>query len=576
MLKMGLFLTVVLSVFAIGTHGPHDAWAAASATVVHPPAKLLVQKEDLVYRVQRGLSRQGFFLGAVDGIYGPETEAAVRAYQSNAGLPVDGVITEQLVANLETDGKVSELMARLQEGHDRALDAARQALLSRPETRNLLEGETATTITHDSASCFDKPKPRCLLREASVAASNIKKTEMRNWALGEILTAQARAGLADEAMKTVRRINDPQLIVVALRDIAKGQAEAGRFDDALKAAAIIPDIEKQVDAYIAIAEIQVQRGEVRAAVETAEQLLGRLKQLKKPLDDVVTRTRLAVILNRGGNRKEAMRNLNAARRIAHKINDRRAREEGLRHVAAALAEVGLADSALQILRKLKNGSGDTPVLMAAATGQALLGASDAALITVDAIEAVRYRALVLSRIAAHQGGLGDIDRARKTLDKAMDEAAKIRFPFAKSYAFSRIALALNDVGINAGDDDELMRKTLMTAKLIADDRLRAQILWMITDARTAAGSRHMGAALRAANDNTDEIRSPLSRVWMLCDIAEKRAKAGDSEGAWKMYDIAFSEARTITSAWGRSRAITKVALTLSSLADFTASATASQ
>ncbi|GAW93667.1 peptidoglycan-binding protein LysM [Calderihabitans maritimus] len=38
------------------------------------------------------LTRAGFDPGPIDGIFGPRTEAAVKAFQRQKGLPVTGVV----------------------------------------------------------------------------------------------------------------------------------------------------------------------------------------------------------------------------------------------------------------------------------------------------------------------------------------------------------------------------------------------------------------------------------------------------------------------------------------------------
>jgi N-acetylmuramoyl-L-alanine amidase len=45
-----------------------------------------------VTRLQQRLSRLGFFSGVVDGVFGGETDEAVKAAQSNFGLDADGVV----------------------------------------------------------------------------------------------------------------------------------------------------------------------------------------------------------------------------------------------------------------------------------------------------------------------------------------------------------------------------------------------------------------------------------------------------------------------------------------------------
>ena len=229
----------------------------------------------LIRKIQQGLADQGFFLGAIDGVFGPKTEQAIRAYQKSADLFIDGSPSQSLAMDLVTGGKVGQLLKRLKKTREASTQAARKSLLSRPETRNFLEGATAIENTpHNSKSCMAQPEPKCLLIEASMSASHIKKPEMRDWALGEILTSQARAGLAEDAIGTTRRIHDPRLIMVALREIAKAQAIAGQTEAALAAVDIIPDLAQQLEAYVAIAEIQARLGQVQDAAQTSKHLIN--------------------------------------------------------------------------------------------------------------------------------------------------------------------------------------------------------------------------------------------------------------------------------------------------------------
>lgn len=45
-----------------------------------------------VRKIQTALRRAGFYKGAVDGILGPRTRGAIRAFQKSNGLKVDGIV----------------------------------------------------------------------------------------------------------------------------------------------------------------------------------------------------------------------------------------------------------------------------------------------------------------------------------------------------------------------------------------------------------------------------------------------------------------------------------------------------
>jgi N-acetylmuramoyl-L-alanine amidase len=56
---------------------------------------------DDVGQLQRGLGELGFDAGRVDGIFGPDTERALKDFQRNAGLTVDGICGRDSTAALE-------------------------------------------------------------------------------------------------------------------------------------------------------------------------------------------------------------------------------------------------------------------------------------------------------------------------------------------------------------------------------------------------------------------------------------------------------------------------------------------
>ena len=531
--------------------------------------KILPQsKRDLVQRMQKALADLGLYSGPRDGRLTPDTTAAVRAYQKSTGVKADGRVTLALVVSLENSVQVRLLLKRLEEARIDNMSAARQALWSHPATRDLVKdtgGEVADP-TRDKAECFDNVTVRCLIREALESAKAVFKPELRDWALGEILFAQARAGLGDAAMETAGRIKDPRLIMVALRDIAEAQAASGRSEDALAAAGIIPDPVKRAEALAAIANIQVRRGDGIDASITADRLLFSLDSIKTPLTRLSFQTRVAVFLAQSGDGPRAADILADAEAFARARIDENNRGVALRYVAKAWAENEQHARAMRVLSDVTDDSNRTPVLITTATQQALAGDAAAALATADTIEGVRYRAVVLGRIALVQAEGGDLAAAEITLAMALAAIEKIKLPYARSYAISRVSVSMAGIGRGAAGEAKaaaIFQKAVETAWDIDDNRLRAHTLWTIAAEQVRAGDA--AGAIRTqglADQATGEIKSTLSRVWMFSEIATGHAAEDEQEAAWAAFGNGLVAARAIDNPWGRARAFGKLASTL--------------
>lgn len=561
-----LILTTAL---ALG-FSPNDTEAARARDNVPTPVTDEIDKpfsNPLVKRVQKALSEAGYYKGKLDGILGPRTETAIRRYQRREGMPVNGIASEELAIHVETSGKVQSLLKQLQKQRVSKIEAARKALMERPETRDLLKddktGKEIADPNRDPTPCFKNPTPACLLKESAESAKAIFKTELRDWTLGEILVAQAKAGLVDEAMETVRRIDDPRLMMVALRDIAEAQAQAGRPVEALAAAAIIPDTAKQAEAFAAIGKLQIQKGNLNGAEETVHLLLDAVKRLKDPLKASTLRSQGAVILFRAGKQESAAEILHEARSWAEGDVSEADANVALRHVAGALAEMEQPENALALLEVLPGQSEHIPVLVSAAQAQARAGKAQEAIKTAEAIDIVRYKAVVLSKIAVAQAQMNNPAQARQTVDQALVATKEIKLPFAQAYAHGRIALALIEIGKKG--DPEAFRQAVDSAGRISDDKIRARTLWNIADANQ--DETHATETRVLAEKATEDIISDLSKMWMFCEIALDRKAAGKTDVAWQAFNRALDISESIPNAWGRARAMAKLA---SSLIDLTA------
>ncbi|WP_420346881.1 peptidoglycan-binding domain-containing protein [Pelagibius sp.] len=77
--------------------------AAVAAEPLGAPLQLAQQQVEtaIVRGIQRELLAHGYPAGPVDGIMGRETRAAIRAYQGDAGLTVDGTASRALLDHLK-------------------------------------------------------------------------------------------------------------------------------------------------------------------------------------------------------------------------------------------------------------------------------------------------------------------------------------------------------------------------------------------------------------------------------------------------------------------------------------------
>jgi N-acetylmuramoyl-L-alanine amidase len=111
---------------------------------------------DDVREVQRYLNRLGFNAGREDGIFGQDTDRALRAFQHNMALPVDGIAGSSTISCLQRlkhalkDTSVAEvhevlqdLAARGLEGRSVVLDAA-EGDADAEEALRLVSGELLT------------------------------------------------------------------------------------------------------------------------------------------------------------------------------------------------------------------------------------------------------------------------------------------------------------------------------------------------------------------------------------------------------------------------------------------------
>jgi peptidoglycan hydrolase-like protein with peptidoglycan-binding domain len=95
-----LALSSVAALPACSMFGENNSSQQSSASVSRPPAV----SQAMVQQVQTRLQQAGTYSGRIDGLWGPETEAAVRSYQQQHNLNATGQLDSDTLASLNLGG----------------------------------------------------------------------------------------------------------------------------------------------------------------------------------------------------------------------------------------------------------------------------------------------------------------------------------------------------------------------------------------------------------------------------------------------------------------------------------------
>ncbi|MEE8536325.1 MAG: peptidoglycan-binding domain-containing protein, partial [Kiloniellales bacterium] len=518
----------------------------------------------LLRRLQELLREVGIYDGTADGRWDSRLQAAIRDYQRRAGLTVDGRSSAALVQHLETATLRVRLGTRLEEEARKRKATIRKALLAQPETRELVNGgsprpaDRIADATRDPTPCFRAPTAGCLLREALESAKPEARTELRDWAYGDVAAVQARAGLTGEAFETAGQIQDPRAIVVALRHIAQAQAANGEVETALKTTSLVPNPLHRAEALAAIAEQQIG-GDPRVVSRVLQELQAAAVDLAEPGPQASILAGLALGLWRNGERARATAVLGQARRLIGA--GAAATSNGaswLGAIAAALAEMDRPGEALAVLERIDYRRHREEALLAVAKPLAVNGHPDLALAAARRIREGRYRAVALAHVAAAEAARGETRHAGAILDEALKAIKKIELPYAKGFAASRVAVTTARLaGLDQG---------IALAQEIGDVRVRARTLWQIVLIPAAAGDdaavRRVHAEAVAATEAVDDV---IERALAFAGAAIALVRAGRDAEARDDFDRALALAGSIRNPWGRAQALTKVAAALIAL-----------
>lgn len=118
----------------------------------------------LVVEAQTALARAGYYSAPVDGRPGKVTSAAIRAFQSEKGLPIDGEASPKLLAALRSDEGKSEQEAK----------GGRVASLDAPETVPTNDASPPSALTSPAGAVVD----RDLVRRVQEGLTSAKIAEL--------------------------------------------------------------------------------------------------------------------------------------------------------------------------------------------------------------------------------------------------------------------------------------------------------------------------------------------------------------------------------------------------------------
>jgi putative peptidoglycan binding protein len=241
-----------------GTYHP-KGWSAGSVTrgtgYWRPGASLRVRE------VQRRLNRLGYASGKVDGFFGPITDAAVRRYQVERRLELDGIVGPQTLKDLRSRTR------RVQGSADRRTSG------SEPQTSGS-KGTTPATTDRDG---WERPLPELLLMVAGFVALLLLGGVLAIHAVGatrraaalirdRVRSAQGRAGdrlyqtAYVEGLSEDERIGAFRGFAYVIRPMTSGDGPAEEATSLL-----VYDPSKQKPVSVRLSEITAINGQVRPA-----------------------------------------------------------------------------------------------------------------------------------------------------------------------------------------------------------------------------------------------------------------------------------------------------------------------
>ena len=337
-------------------------------------------------------------------------------------------------------------------------------------------------------------------RRALVIIDGLKITGQKDVALRDIADVQAAAKDGNAARQTAQRIEKKSRKNEALGLIARRQAELGDWQEALRTVRTIDDDDAAIAPLIAIVSAQTKSGEMQVADDTIEMIKTKVEKPESAerIVDVAVGT-IALALFERGDAERAMERIES-------VSDPVIKSNSLVRIAEVQEKSGDLKGALESLR---TGVRNSWVARNIARLQGKTGDTKGALLTAEKIEDSVHKAWAYVYIVKSQPTTGDDVFVAAILEKASN-AAKSGDRRNRDHLLSLIAMAYGKAGNYTG--------AAKTIAAIQNDRDRLIAISEVAKARSKAGD--FGGALAVA----EETSSDVEKIYSLIGAAEGLSK----------------------------------------------------
>jgi peptidoglycan hydrolase-like protein with peptidoglycan-binding domain len=511
----------------------------------------------LVRQIQLRLAEIGLYGGRIGGVMSAETAEAIRTFQRFANLPVDGKPSHELLETLTSAaGEAQHLLLRLDQAQQDQIAQARNDLEQAfgpdwaQQARAVVVGAKPDleVLKARAESCYQTPEPACLIVEAEHAAESVEKDNLRDWALSDVIQAQARIGQADQALRVARVISDPRSVIAALSGIAVSLARAGRVEEALAAAQQVPDAKLRDKALRAVAEGQLAAGRP----DFAEVTVSLIEAPHERLPTLVA-TAHAYLAHGYGDVAHGL--AMEAERLADSITAELFREWALGEMASLMAAVGEGAKANMMIARIGSAKNRVQALCDIVIVELRSGREERARQTLEVAESTMK---AISRPEERQQARACLAASHAALtefDEALKQARGIEFGYMHSFVLSRIVLAMAR--------NHQMVEALRLVDSVQDMKLRINAYVTLSRIARQGGDEDGAARLNSqAIALARDLSNPLDKAFVLADLATAQAAGGDGAAGRATLSEAVGVAAEIADPWARARALSKAASAL--------------